>query len=159
VTTPPTDDRTAALGREGRRQEGQSERHDDCCAESLDRPEADQGAEIRRERARCRGEAEEQESRDVGTSPAQSVAERSCGDDPGGEGEGIGVDDPGQVACAAAEVGMDGRQRGHHDQGIEGDQQVGAGGEQDGQPTWRRDDGTVGGRRGRLVAHRSGLRV
>ena len=75
-----------------------------------------------RERAGSRGEAEEQQPRDVGASPPESVAERGRRDDPRGEGEGVGVDDPRQVAGAAAEVGMDGRQRGHHDQGVEGDQ-------------------------------------
>ena len=67
---------------------------------------------------------------------------------PGGEGEGVGVDDPRQVAGAAAEVGVDRRQGGDDDEGVEGDQQVGARGEQDGQPAVRLASGLDASRSG-----------
>ena len=97
----------------------------------------DQDAEARRECAGGRGEAEQHQPGGVRASPAEPVAERGGGDDPGGEGEGVGVDDPGQVARAAAEVGVDRGQGGDDDERVEGDQQVGARGQQDGQPAVR----------------------
>ena len=44
---PDPDDRAAALGREGRREQGQPQGHHDRGAETLDGPEADQDAEVR----------------------------------------------------------------------------------------------------------------
>jgi hypothetical protein len=47
---------------------------------------------------------------------AQPVAQRAGGEDEGGEGDGVGVDDPLQVGDRSAEIGADGIDR-HIDDG------------------------------------------
>ena len=105
------DDHPAPLGRESRRQDREAQRQHDRAAEPLHRPGDDQLGQVRRQRARDRGDREQRQPDGEDLPPSEPVAERGGGDDPGGERDAVGVQRPlqrgetrraGRAACAAA---------------------------------------------------------
>ena len=62
----------------------------------------------------------------------EPVAERGAGDEQDREGQGVGVDHPLEVGQRGAEVGLDDRQRGRHDEVVEGDHEQGDRGDGEG---------------------------
>jgi hypothetical protein len=134
---PDPDDRAAALGGERGREQGEPQGHHDRCAEPLDGSGRDQDPEVRRESTGGRGQAEQRQPYGIRAASAEPVTERGGGDDPGGEGERVGVDDPGQPSGGATGIGMDGRQGGDDDERVQGHQQVGTRSEQHRQPSER----------------------
>ena len=73
--------------------------------------------------------AEADDEHPLATEP---VAERGAGDQQDREGQGVGVDHPLQLGQARAEVALDDRQGGRHDEVVEGDHEQGERGDREG---------------------------
>ncbi len=116
---PDADRGGAPLGRECGGQDGQAQRGNQRGAQALDGPRADQQAGVRRQRACRRRGGEQEQTGDVHAAAAEPVAERRGRDDSRGEGQRVGVDSPLQRRDAAAEAGVDGRQRRYHHERVE----------------------------------------
>ena len=118
---PGAEGRTALLGREGRREDRQRQRHHDRAADSLHGPRGDQRLHRRRQRGRCGRGREQTEPEDEHTAAAEAVAERCPGEQEDGEGERVGVHRPLELLDRRAEVGADHGQRGRDDEVVEDD--------------------------------------
>ena len=131
------DRRAAALGREGRAQQGQAERHEQRRAGALHGARGDQPADVGRQRAGGRGRGEERQAEGVEVAPPVAVAERRAGHQQHGEAEVVGVDRPLELLDRGAEVEADRAQRRRHHQRVERRHQRADGGQHD-DPAGRR---------------------
>jgi hypothetical protein len=119
------DDETAPLVREGGGEDRQAERHHGRAAQSLHRPRRNQERRVRSQRARRRGEGEKGEPEHEDAAATEAVAVRRGGDDPGREGDPVGVHGPLQRRQSDAQVLLHPRQRGDHDQAVQHDHEEG----------------------------------
>ena len=122
----------AALGREGRRQQRQRERHEQRGAEALDGARDDELREVRRERPGGRGSSEHEQPGDQHAPAAVAVAERGAREDEDGEDEDVRVHDPLQAIDRDSEIALHRRQRRDDDEVVEGDHEERGAGQGDG---------------------------
>jgi hypothetical protein len=86
--------RPPPLGWEGRGQQGETQGHDDGCADALDSPTTDQGARVGGQGAGRRCRSENCQAEDAQAQSSEPLAQGRGGDDPGAEGHLVGVDRP-----------------------------------------------------------------
>jgi len=119
------DDRAAALGGVGGRQDRQAERQDGRAADALHGAGGDQHGHGGRQRAGGGGEGEQRDASGEDPAPAEPVAERGGGDDACGERDAVGVHRPLQGRQADMEVELHPRQRRYHHQGVQHHHEIG----------------------------------
>lgn len=102
-------------------------RRADRAADALQGACGQQHAAVLRESAEQRGEAEEQGADDEHPAAAEDVARPAAEQQQPAEGEGVRVDDPGQVGGGELQHVPDLRQRDVHDRGVEHHHQLGRG--------------------------------
>ena len=103
------------------REQGQRQRHHRGRADSLHRAGADEHPRLGGQRAGGRREREQGDAEQEDPAPAEPVTDRGGGEQQRREGQRVGVDEPLQVGQRGAELGLDHRQRGGHDQVVQRD--------------------------------------
>ena len=118
----PDAEREAAAGRRHRAgKDRQGERRHDRAADALQGAGRDQPVDARRQRRRRRAEREDRKSHQEHALAPESVAQRGAGQQQDGERQGVGVHRPLEPLQRGAEVVLDHRQRGGHDQVVQRD--------------------------------------
>ena len=111
------------LRREGRREQGQREGHQQRGADALDGPCGHELGHAVRERARRGGPGEEQQAEHEHAPAAEAVTERGARQHQHREREDVRVDGPLQAVDRHVQVELHRGQRRQHDQVVEGDHQ------------------------------------
>ena len=132
----------ATLGRDRGGQDGQGQRRDDRAADALDGAGEDQDLGRRRQRGQGRSADEDGHADEEDALATEPVAERGAGDEQDREGQGVGVDHPLEVGQRGAEVALDDRQGGRHDEVVEGDHEQGERRDREGPAGWRFGSGS-----------------
>jgi hypothetical protein len=116
----------AAAGRQHRaREDRQGERRDDRAADALQGAGRDERFDARRQRSQRRPEREDRKTHKEHALAPEPVAERGAGQQKDGEGERVRVHRPLEPLKRGAEVALDHRQRGGHDQVVQRDHEHG----------------------------------
>ena len=123
--TPRTERDGPALRGHRRGQDRQRQRRDDRAADALDGAREDEAVGRRRQRGQGRAADEDAHADQEHALATEPVAQRGAGDEQDRERQRVRVDDPLEVGQRCAEVGLDDRQGGRHDEVVEGDHEQG----------------------------------
>ncbi len=116
---PGADGAHPVLGAEGRLQDRQAARRQQCSADALDRAGGDESADVGRDSTGQRRDGEPHDADHEHPPPAEPVAERAAEQDQGGEGQRVGVDGPLQARDPRVQVLTDGGQRDVDDRAVD----------------------------------------
>ena len=110
--------------REHGHQQGEGGRRGERAADALDGAGGEQLAGLLGEAAGERGEGEQRDAGEEDPAAAEQVTGAGAEQQQAAEGQGVGVDDPGQAGRGEAEGGLDVGQRDVHDRRVEHDHQL-----------------------------------